>query len=299
MKTERLFQIVYYLLEKKSVTAPELAEKLSVSVRTVYRDVEALSMAGVPIYCIAGNGGGISLMPGFTIDKALLTEEEWRQILYALQSIKVADENVEKLVSKIGTVCGKQEADWIEVDFSRWGHSKEDNMKFNTLRQAIIQKRIIEIQYIDAHGKQSIRKLEPVRLVFRNANWYVHGYCQSARNFRCFKMNRIVEIEVTDMIFHENYGEVPDLEVKGDLREIYFQLRISAKMAYRAFDDFGESHIQREKDGSVILSAKIPYDNWIITYILSYGTNVEILKPLWLKDEMKYNVKKLAEFYET
>ena len=112
-------------------------------------------------------------------------------------------------------------------------------------------------------------------------------------------MNRIVEIEVTDMIFHENYGEVPDLEVKGDLREIYFQLRISAKMAYRAFDDFGESHIQREKDGSVILSAKIPYDNWIITYILSYGTNVEILKPLWLKDEMKYNVKKLAEFYET
>lgn len=299
MKIDRLFQIVYFLLEKKCVTAPELAEKLSVSVRTVYRDVEALSMAGVPVYCIAGNGGGISLMPGFTIDKALLTEEEWRQILYALQSIKLADENVEKLVSKIGTVCGKQEADWIEVDFSRWGHSKEDNIKFNTLKQAVIQKRIIEMHYIDAHGKQSFRKLEPVRLIFRNANWYLHGYCLRAGDFRCFKMNRIVKIEVTDMVFQEKYGEVPDMEAESDLDEIVTQLKINAKLAYRAFDDFGEAHIQMEEDGSVTLSVKLPYDNWIITYILSYGNNIEILKPLWLKDKMRYHVKKLAEFYET
>lgn len=90
------------------------------------------------------------------------------------------------------------------------------------------------------------------------------------------------------MIFHENYDKVPDLEVKSDLREIHFQLRISAKMAYRAFDDFGESHIRKEEDGSVILSAKIPYDNWIITYILNYGTiqevfnyGNEILSGLW------------------
>lgn len=299
MKTERLFQIIYFRLEKKCMTAPELAEKLSVSVRTVYRDVEALSMAGVPIYCIAGNGGGISLMPGFTIDKALLTEEEWRQILYALQSIKVADENVEKLVSKIGTVCGKQEADWIEVDFSRWGHSKGDNIKFDTLKQAIIKKRMIEIHYIDAYGKQSFRKLEPIRLVFRNANWYLYGYCLHARDFRCFKINRIIKIEITDMAFEENYGEVPDLEVESDLDEIVIQLKVNAKVAYRAFDDFGESHIQKEEDGSVILSVKLPYDNWIITYILSYGTDAEILKPLWLKEEMRKLVKKLAEFYET
>ena len=298
MKTDRLFQIVYFLLEKKCVTAPELAQKLSVSVRTVYRDVEALSMAGVPVYCIAGNGGGISLMPGFTIDKALLTEEEWTQILYALQSIKLADENVEKLVSKIGTVCGKQEADWIEVDFSRWGHSKEDNIKFNIIKQAIIQKRIIEIYYIDAHGKQSYRKLEPARLVFRNANWYLHGYCLCAEDFRCFKMNRIVKIEVTDVVFQQK-SEVPEMETESELDEIFLQLKINAKVAYRVFDDFGESHIQKKEDGSVTLSVKLPYDNWIINYILSYGTNVEILKPLWLKDGMRQYVKKLAEFYET
>lgn len=299
MKVERLFQIIFFLLEKKCVTAPELAEKLEVSVRTVYRDVEALSMAGVPVYCVAGNGGGISLMPSFTIDKALLTEEEWRQILYALQSIKVVDEKVEKLVSKIGTICGKQEADWIEVDFSRWGHRKEDNIKFNMLKQAIIKKHIIEIHYIDAHGKQSLRKLEPIRLIFRNANWYLQGYCLCAGDFRCFKMNRIVKIELTEMIFQDHYSEVPDIEVESDLDEIDIQLKVNAKMAYRVFDDFGKSHIQKEEDGSVVLSAKLPYDNWIITYIMSYGTDVEILNPLWLKEEMRQIVKKLVEFYET
>ncbi len=299
MKTERLFQIVYFLLEKKCMTASELADKLSVSVRTVYRDVDALSMAGVPVYCIAGNGGGISLMPGFTIDKALLTEEEWRQIIYALQSIKLADENVEKLVSKIGTVCGKQEADWIEVDFSRWGHRKEDSDKFNTLKQAIIQKRIVEIYYIDAHGKKSFRKLEPVRLVFRNAYWYLYAHCHRAKDFRCFKMNRIVKIEVTDAVFQEKSIVVPDMEVESEFEEIALQLKVKEKVAYRVFDDFGKAHIKKEDDGSVILSVKLPYDNWITTYILSYGTNVEILEPLWLKDEMRQHVKKLAEFYET
>lgn len=296
---ERLFQMVYFLLEKKIVTAPELAKKLSVSVRTVYRDVEALSMAGIPVYCIAGNGGGISLMPGFTIDKALLEEGEWRQILYALQSIKVADENIDKLVAKIGTICGRQETDWIEVDFSRWGHGEEDNKKFNTLRQAIVQKHIIEIQYIDAYGKESTRNLEPIRLVFRNINWYLHGYCLLAEDFRCFKLNRIRSIVVTDKPFERDFDNVPDIEMNSDTNEIAILLKIDKKVSYRAFDDFGEASIQKQEDGSVIVSVSLPYDDWILNYILSYGADVEILNPPWLKEKIKQKVKKLAMYYET
>lgn len=88
------------------------------------------------------------------------------------------------------------------------------------------------------------------------------------------------------MASKENYGEVPDLEVERDIDKIVIQLKVNVKVAYRAVDDFGESHIRKE-DGSVILTVKLPYDNWIITYILSYGTDAEILKPLWLKEEIR------------
>lgn len=82
-----MFKIVYHLLDKGRATASELAEKFEVSVRTIYRDIDALSGAGIPIYTEAGRNGGIYLMNDFVMDKAVLTEEEKREILTALHSI--------------------------------------------------------------------------------------------------------------------------------------------------------------------------------------------------------------------
>lgn len=298
MKTDRLFQIIYILLEKKCVTASELSEMLSVSVRTVYRDVEALSIAGIPIYCIAGNGGGISLMPGFKIEKALLSDEEWKQILFALQSMKISDENVEKLLAKIRGVSGKKEKKWMEVDFSRWGHQKEDMDKFTLLKQAIIQSKVVEIQYYDAQGKQSCRRLKPARLVFRNGNWYLYGYCMLADDYRCFKISRIASITETGEIFEDEFNDISQMEISQQDSNVSISLRIDAKEAYRVYDDFREEDIERQEDGSVLLRASVPLDKWFCTYILSFGRHINVLEPIWLKKEMKKYVKKLAEFYE-
>lgn len=87
MQESRLFKVVYHLLDKGRATASELAEKFEVSVRTIYRDIDALSGAGIPIYAEAGRNGGIYLMNDFVMDKAVLTEEEKREILTALHSI--------------------------------------------------------------------------------------------------------------------------------------------------------------------------------------------------------------------
>ncbi len=91
MKNDRLFQIVYLLLEKGTLTAPELARALEVSVRTIYRDVEALSIAGVPVYTSQGKNGGVSLLPNYAFDKALLSDDEQNQILFAIQSLRAAE----------------------------------------------------------------------------------------------------------------------------------------------------------------------------------------------------------------
>ena len=131
MQESRLFQILYYLLDKGQVTAPELAETFEVSVRTIYRDIDALSGAGVPVYTESGRSGGIRLMKGFVLDRAVLSEEEKREILTALQSINAAQRgNNSRILQKLSAVFQLSSADWLEVDFSRWGNSRTDNQKF-------------------------------------------------------------------------------------------------------------------------------------------------------------------------
>ncbi len=133
MKSNRLFGLLYLLLDKGSMTAPALARALEVSVRTIYRDVEALSMAGVPIYASAGKGGGISLLPGYTLDKTLLSDEEQNQLLFAIQSFKAANQGMETLLRKLGAAFQKPSRNWIEVDFSRWGMNRTDTARLSAV----------------------------------------------------------------------------------------------------------------------------------------------------------------------
>lgn len=125
MEQGRLFKIVYYLLDKGRTTAPELAEKLEVSVRTIYRDLDVLSVAGIPIYTTQGKGGSIFLLPEFVLDKSLLSPQEKEQILMALQGLSVAENRQnDELLAKLGGLFRAQHADWIEVDFSDWHKSR-------------------------------------------------------------------------------------------------------------------------------------------------------------------------------
>ena len=84
----RLLSIIYILLNKGTITAAELAQRFEVSVRTIYRDVETLSMAGIPIYAKKGKNGGICLTEQFVLDKMLVSKEEQQQILAALASVQ-------------------------------------------------------------------------------------------------------------------------------------------------------------------------------------------------------------------
>ena len=123
MQESRLFKIVYHLLNKGHATASELAEKLEVSVRTIYRDIEALSEAGIPVYAETGRCGGIHLMPDFVLGKVMLSEKEKRELLAALQSLMVTG-NVypDSLLEKLTALFSAPSESWFEVDFSRWGN---------------------------------------------------------------------------------------------------------------------------------------------------------------------------------
>lgn len=102
MQESRLFRILYYILEKGKVTAPELASKFEVSIRTIYRDIDTLSSVGIPIYATQGKGGGISILEGYILDKSLLNKNEKEKILLGLQGLRtIGDKDADYLLSKI------------------------------------------------------------------------------------------------------------------------------------------------------------------------------------------------------
>ena len=121
MQMARLFEIVQILLNEKDVTAKKLAKHFEISVRTVYRDIEALMFAGIPIYSERGKNGGIRLMEDYVMDRALISDKDQNEILYALQSLKALnypDNN--KILSKLNSIFNRKSTNkWIEVEFSK------------------------------------------------------------------------------------------------------------------------------------------------------------------------------------
>ena len=149
MSSGRLFQMLYLLLEHPRMTAKELAERFEVSVRTIYRDVDALSAAGVPIYTVPGKGGGVALMDHYMLNRAVFTEEEQRQLLTALQSLSGEVRlGVEETLEKLAGLFRRREPEWLQVDLSRWGSAGADHAKFDALKGAILEQRVVSFVYV-------------------------------------------------------------------------------------------------------------------------------------------------------
>ena len=261
--------------------------------RTVYRDVETLSMAGVPIYTTTGKNGGISLTEGYSFDKTLLSDEEQNQLLFAVQSLKAADQQVDGLLSKLGGAFRKPSQDWITVDFSRWGLKQVDSVRFETIKNAILAKQILQITYCGTSGKMTDRSIQPLRLIYKDKHWYLQGYCLKAEDFRLFKVNRIVELTPTEEYFTRDYeGEIPPIEMATPpSSNTNIKLKISARLAFRVYDEFDRESITVMPDGSMLVEANFPMDSWVVGYIFSFGTDVEILQP----PELRYQLSEYAE----
>ena len=178
MKINRLFEIIYLLIEKESITAKELAEKFEVSTRTIYRDVEILSSVGIPIYMTKGRGGGISLLPNYILDKTVLTDKERENILSSLravQTVDIADSNSkQELIQKFSSLFGNSYIDWIEVDFSSWHDYKDQSNIFQIIKSAIFNKKKIKFEYSNSKGEQTYRKVEPLKLCSKGGSWYLY-----------------------------------------------------------------------------------------------------------------------------
>lgn len=283
MSDSRLFKILYYLLDRKRATAPELAAEFEVSPRTIYRDVEALSSAGIPLYTEPGRNGGIYLLQDFILDRAVLSENEKQEVLTALQSISATGYiGGKEMLTKLSALFHINTRNWLEVDFSRWGKCACDNSKFDILKTAVIQCKEMKIVYENTNSERSTRIIQPLKISYKSKEWYLKAFCKEKQDFRIFKLNRILELKLLENTFvPRSYPEE-----KNNDQQPYHQIALlfSKEIAYRVYDEFDETEIEYQKNGDLVVHAEIPVDPWLIGYLLSFGTQVEIIEPKYLKN---------------
>ncbi len=294
MQGSRLFQIVYYLLDRGGATAGELAEKFEVSVRTIYRDIDALSGAGIPIYTEAGRKGGVRLMKDFVLDKALLSETEKQEIVTALQSInatRYVDYN--DILGKLSALFHMDSKSWLEVDFSRWGDKQKDNQKFELLKAAVIYHKSVKIRYAGSCEEIRDRVIQPLKLVYKSMAWYLKAYCAERQDYRIFKLTRILKLEVLE----DSFTPFSFPEQKSGREQEYTQMTLCfpKEMAYRVYDEFDETQVKRQADGDFLVSVQMPEDAWLIGFLLSFGTQVEIIEPARLRETVREQARLIYE----
>lgn len=297
MIESRLLQILFILLEKGSVTAPALAEKFEVSSRTIYRDIDALSAAGVPVYAIRGKGGGIFLQENYVIDKNFFSDEEQQAILIALQNLTLAEGSLTSpLHTKLRTLFQKEWVDWLEIDFSDWTGFRGE--LFEELQQAVLTKKVVQIDYLSAKGQLTTREIEPLKMVFKEQAWYLHAFCRLREDSRLFKITRIRGLQTLPEFFERTAPKKVFLEkVTPPEKVIELTLLFDSEAAYRVQEEF--EHVMQKEDGSSIVVVKFPDDETTMNYLFSFGDHLEILKPQAYREKLATRLEKLLKRYRT
>ena len=297
MKDNRLFRILYYILEKEKVTANELADKFEVSVRTIYRDIDSISSVGVPIFTTQGKGGGIKINNEFILNKSLFDTNEKEQIIATLQGLEKTNEPYKsELITKLSTLFKIKNSNWIEIDFTSWGSNNAYQDLFNALKTAIINKNINFFSYNSSKGEKINRKVKPIRLLFKEQDWYLYAFCLLRNDFRYFKLSRMKDLEVLAINYEDNFeNAVLKKELKYE-NIVNIKLKFDKSVAFRVYDEFNEA-IEEDEKGNLYVEIKIPNNYKLYNYIFSFGSNVEILEPKEIRNQFKNMINEIAKKY--
>jgi predicted DNA-binding transcriptional regulator YafY len=300
VKINRLLEISLLLLGKGNTTAGDLAERFGVSTRTIYRDIDILSTAGIPVYTSKGSGGGIGILENYSLNKTMLTDNERDGLLLALKTLQATKyPEIDTTLDKIGAIFkNTQAADWVDIDFLPWGSGPNAENKLLNLKKAILETKIIHFNYINTNGIRSRRTVEPLQLQFKGQAWYLNGYCHTRHEMRTFRLSRIKNIEITDNTFmRRQFENTENEDDENKLSLVTLKLRFQPEDLFRVFDDYDEERITRNGDGTYDVMVTFPEDEWVYGYIMSFGSYVEVLEPEHIRKIVASRMRKALKYY--
>ena len=301
MKISRLLAILIVLMNREKVTAAELANRFEVSVRTIIRDMQTISEAGIPIVSYQGYEGGYGLVEGYKIDKHLMSKEEMNIAISVLKGLEqvIGNQTIKTLLDKfelLSTNSNKEER--IQVDLTPWGVSEWEKKKLLLLNEAVQKNYLVKLTYIDRTGRASERLVEPLLIGLKMSSWYLYAYCQTRQNFRLFKLTRIHELSLTGNEFIRKAFDSNQVFTDDNSQAaIHIKLRFSQQAYHRALDYFDSNQIQVQPDDSILVEVDYPEDEWVYSMLLGFGAYVEILEPKHLREIVYQRAKDILDKY--
>ena len=292
MKIDRLLAITMLLLNRRRISAKELSERFEVSLRTVYRDVESINQAGIPVVSYAGISGGYEIMDQYRLDRQFLSLEELQSIIVGLKGIRatVGEQEIGTLLDKVGAIIAKSEQTTIAnlnnqliIDINPWRGGNEDKENLNALRTAIRQSQLLSFQYMSSQSEHSARTVEPMSIIVKGFGFYLHGYCLLRQDFRIFRLSRMKEIEVLSQTFERRAVTMEKLDHNWRQRApstlINLVLLAQPNVRAQVEDYFKPEQIAMQADGSLLITTFQPDEPWLHRMLLSFGPNLRILEP--------------------
>ncbi len=283
MRIARLINMMLILLRKDLVSARELAVLLEVTERTIYRDVEALSLAGLPIYTVQGRQGGIGLLPNYKIAQNFLTATDVRNLLTALASVQALIETpeIKATVQKLQAMFATDpEATDLLIEDVNWQGAAEIKVLAQQFSQAIKQHRLVTFMYSDRTGALSQRRVEPYRLAYKGDRWYLQAYSRERQDFRTFRLARMQAVQLLVEEFTPRTLPLERLAFT-DKFSVANLVSITLRAANSIRDVFSERYgstaIKQLLDGHFEATITLPNNEAAYRFILSLGNKAEII----------------------
>ncbi len=309
MRIDRMLSIIVMLLNRNRISARELSDKFEVSIRTVYRDIDAINLAGIPIVSYSGNNGGFGILDNYKIDHQLLTFNDMCAMLSALKGVNTTleDKELDSAIEKIKSLVPKDKADKLDlylqqivIDMLPWGYTNVKKERMKVIQKAIINNNILKFNYKNSKGEESIRKVEPMTLIYKSYAWYLFSFCLLKKEHRIFRLSRMKKLEILNDIFirkNTTYHDFmnPDMT---NVKMVPFVLRFTQAVRGKVEDYFEEEQIEYKENGDIIVNGSFPEDQWIYSFILGFGEYVEVMKPENIREIIQEKAKKILNNYK-
>lgn len=301
MKIDRLIGILSILLQEDKVTAPKLAEKFEVSRRTINRDIEDLCKAGIPIVTSQGAGGGISIMDGYKLDRTILSSKDMKMIMAGLRSLDSVSGShyygqlMEKIKSGSSDYISGNEA--ILIDLSSWN---KDSLspKIEMVQDAIELGKTLKFQYFAPSGNTE-RRVEPYFLIFKWSSWYVYGYCLLRNDYRLFKLNRMISMDLAEDFDKRSEVPMPDLSDKKVFpTQKIVKAVFDSSMKWYLIEEYGAESFTERPDGKLLFEHDYADDEGLLSWMLSLRNQVTVLEPESIREKLFYIASQLTNKYK-
>ncbi|MFP2466623.1 helix-turn-helix transcriptional regulator [Pseudescherichia vulneris] len=226
-RADRLFQIVQILRGRRLTTAALLAERLGVSPRTIYRDIQDLSLSGVPVEGEAGSG--YRLLEGYHLPPLMLTPQESEAMMVAIRllrtwggdSLSLALESAQEKMLAILPAESRRRAEQSRVFAPDFGEQSFSKSRFDQIHQAISRQEVLALHYRDESGQLSWRDLQPLGLFFWGEHWLLVAWCERREDYRSFRLDRCLTVTLAGRRFSER----ADRSLNDFLRKVRCETR--------------------------------------------------------------------------